>query len=69
MEIGSEVGWKWGNGLATGVVEEVHFERAEIESKSKIIVRNGTASDPAVVIRSSNGSLVVKLAHEIQKLK
>mgnify|MGYP000926002674 CR=1 FL=1 len=69
MKIGDEVGWQWGSGLAMGEVIEIHAKRAEIESKGKHIVRNGSNDDPAVVIRADNGSKVIKLAHEIQVVK
>jgi hypothetical protein len=65
---GTEVGWMWAESLATGVVLEIHPNRHEIISKGKHIVRNGTAEDPVLVIQHSKGSLVLKLAHEVQKL-
>jgi hypothetical protein len=68
IRAGSEVGWAWGQSIATGVVIEIHPNRHEIISKGKRIVRNGTPDDPAVVIRHTKGSLVLKLAHEIQEL-
>lgn len=66
---GTEVGWSWLGSVTTGVVLEVHHERCEIESKGKLIVRNGTHNDPALVIKHANGALVLKLAHEVQVLK
>jgi hypothetical protein len=65
---GSAVGWQWGSGIATGVVTEIHHARHEITSKGKVIARNGTNDDPAVVIKHDGGSLVIKLAHELQEL-
>ena len=69
MKIGDEVGWQWASGLATGTVEFISHERTEIESKGKHIVRNGTSDDPAVVIKHSGGSMVLKLQHEIKVIK
>ena len=68
IQIGSEVGWLWASSLTTGVVLEIHPDRHEIISKGKHIVRNGTKKDPAVVIKHSKGSLVLKLSHEIQEV-
>lgn len=68
IKVGSEVGWLWVNSLTTGVVLEVHNDRHEIISKGKHIVRNGTKQDPALVIKHTKGSLVLKLAHEVQEL-
>ena len=69
MKIGDQVGWQWGAGIATGVVLEVHTERTQIESKGKLITRNGRSDDPAIVIKSDNGSMVIKLRHEVQVVK
>lgn len=68
IHVGSDVGWPWGNSIATGVVIEIHKQRHEILTKGKRIVRNGTDDDPALVIRHDKGSLVIKLAHEVQDL-
>jgi Hypervirulence associated proteins TUDOR domain len=65
---GTEVGWLWAGSLATGIVLEVRPERHEIISKGKRIVRNGSTEDPALVIQHTSGSLVLKLAHEVQAL-
>ena len=68
IQVGDEVGWQWLNGVAMGVVLEVHPTRHEIISKGAHVVRNGTPEDPAVVIRHTKGALVLKLAHELQRL-
>lgn len=69
MKVGDQVGWQWGNGLATGEVIDIRHEKTVIESKGKCITRNGRDDDPAVIIRSDNGSKVVKLEHEVQVVK
>jgi hypothetical protein len=69
MTVGDQVGWQWGTGIATGTVVDVRHERTQIESKGKLITRNGRIDDPAIVIRTDNGSPVVKLAHELQIIK
>lgn len=68
VQVGSEVGWLWADSLATGVVLELYPHRHQIITKGKRIVRNGTAQDPALVIRHTKGALVLKLAHEVQNL-
>ena len=68
IKIGSEVSWIWGNGLATGIVQEIHPNRHQIISKGKLIVRNDTINDPAIVIKHPKGSLVLKLSHEVQQI-
>lgn len=66
MKVGDQVGWQWGSGIATGTVLELRPERTQIESKGKVITRNGQSDDPAVIIQGDNGSTVIKLAHEVQ---
>lgn len=68
IKAGSEVGWRWGNSVTTGIVLEIHHDRHEIISKDKHIARNGTKEDPALVIRHAKGALVLKLSHEVQEL-
>ena len=68
IEVGDEVGWLWIGSLTTGFVLEIHPSRHEIISKGKHIARNGSKDDPSLVIRHKNGSLVLKLLHEVQKI-
>ena len=68
IKIGTEVGWVWVNGLATGIVQEIYIKKHDIISKGKHIVRNGTINNPALVIKHSSDTLVLKLAHEVQEL-
>ena len=67
--VGDEVGWKWGSGLATGVIKEVRREKTTITSAGKNITRNGTNEDPALIINHKNGNQVLKLAHEVQRVR
>ncbi len=69
MKVGDQVGWQWGNGLATGEVREIRHDRTQIESKGKIITRNGRDDDPAIVIAGDSGSTILKLAHEVQVIQ
>ena len=66
MQIGDEVMWSWGVGVAHGKVVEVCPGRTHIESKDKVITRNGTPQNPAVIIRHNSGSLVLKLQSELR---
>ena len=68
IQTGTEVGWMWAGSLTTGTVIEVHAQRHQIISKGKLITRNGTQQNPALVIRHTKGSLVLKLQHEVQQL-
>lgn len=66
LKPGDEVGWRWGEGIATGVVVSVHTERTEIISKGSRIVRKGSTENPAVIIDHKSGNQVLKLASELQ---
>jgi hypothetical protein len=66
MKVGDPVAWQWANGIAEGEILEIHHERHEIDTKGKHIVRNGTPENPAIVILHTSGSMVLKLASEIQ---
>lgn len=68
ITIGTEVGWPWGNSIATGTVKEIHPNRHEIITKGKHVVRNGSEADPVLVIVNDNEVHILKLAHEVQEL-
>jgi hypothetical protein len=63
--VGSAVAWKWLGGRVKGVVEEAHFARVEREIKGKHIVRNGSPTCPAYLVRSVAGNLALKLETEL----
>ncbi|MDE0933730.1 MAG: DUF2945 domain-containing protein [Novosphingopyxis baekryungensis] len=63
------VEWDWGNGTATGQIEE-RFER---EVKRTIdgseITRKGDGDNPAYLIKQEDGDKVLKLGSEIRAKK
>ncbi len=67
MKSGDHIAWKWGNGLAQGVIKSVHYETTTIESKGKVITRHGTKDRPALIITHKSGNDVIKLASEVQR--
>ncbi len=68
VRVGDYVGWKWGYGVAQGKIVAIKHEKTQIESKGKLITRNGTPDDPAVIIEQTNGTKVLKLSRELQVL-
>jgi len=66
MKPGDYVAWKWGNGLAEGIIKSIHTEPTTITSKGKLVKRNGTSDNPAIVIKHKSGNDVLKLASEVQ---
>ena len=65
VKTGDIVHLKWAGSVAEGRVIEVISERAEILSKDKLIARNGTAKNPAVIIEHKSGNHVIKLKSEL----
>jgi hypothetical protein len=66
IAVGQTVWWKWINGFAEGVVTDIRPERTQIESKGKLITRNGSADNPALIIKHANGSMILKLLSEVK---
>ena len=65
IRIGNQVSWKWLNSVASGEIIGISYEKTQIESKGKLITRNGTKDNPAVIIKHKNGNLVIKLKSEL----
>jgi hypothetical protein len=66
IAVGQTVWWKWINGFAEGVVVDITPERTQIETKGKLITRNGTPDNPALIIEHANGTKILKLASEVK---
>lgn len=64
-KVGDRVAWPWLSGVAEGTVIEVIAERHQILTKGKLVTRNGTAKNPAVVMSHKSGNDVIKLASEL----
>ena len=64
---GTTVKWKWGSSWAEGKVTEVHQEDVSRTTKGEKITRHGTDDDPAYVIEQEDGTVVLKLSHEVER--
>lgn len=64
---GTRVRWSWGSSSAEGTVEEVHHETISRQSKGEKITRKGSDDDPAYVITQDDGTVVLKLASEVER--
>ena len=64
---GTKVRWKWGSSWAEGTVEEVRHEDVSRTSHGEEVTRHGTDDDPALVITQDDGTLVLKLEHEVER--
>ncbi|MFC7490714.1 MULTISPECIES: DUF2945 domain-containing protein [unclassified Knoellia] len=65
---GSKVRWKWGSSWASGTVDEVHHDDVERTTKGERITRHGSEDNPAYVIKQDDGTLVLKLASEVERV-
>ena len=65
---GTKVKWKWGRGTATGIVEDT-FDHAITHSIKGIkVTRKGKPDNKALYIKQENGSEVLKLESEVERL-
>ncbi|WP_066555357.1 DUF2945 domain-containing protein [Croceicoccus bisphenolivorans] len=60
------VKWSWGNGTATGQISERFEREVERTLKGSTITRNGSADNPAYLIRQEDGDEVLKLGSELE---
>lgn len=67
IRTGSEVSWRWGNGSATGTVQEIHRDSVSRTSKGETITRHGSEDNPAYVIEQADGTVVLKLRSELEE--
>jgi hypothetical protein len=65
---GTEVKWKWGDGHATGKVESTHEEEITRTSKGNEVTRKGSKDDRALVIKQEDGTTVLKLQSEVERV-
>ena len=65
---GTEVKWKWGNGEATGKVEETFTESVSRTFDGSEVTRKGTEDDKALFIKQDDGSEVLKLESEVERV-
>lgn len=66
---GQYVEWDWGNGTATGQIDE-RFERDVTRTiDGSEITRKGSDDDPAYLIKQEDGGKVLKLGSELRAAK
>lgn len=64
---GSKVKWKWGDGYAEGKVLKTYTSKITKSIQGTEVTRNGEEGNKALLIKSSNGSDVLKLESEVEK--
>ncbi len=65
---GSEVRWKWGSGHATGKVKETFSRNVTRTIEGNEVTRNGEKGNKALLISQEDGSEVLKLENEVEKV-
>jgi len=63
---GSKVKWDWGQGTATGTVQEVFTKSVTRTLKGSEVTRNGSEDTPAYLIEQEDGDEVLKLSTEVE---
>lgn len=66
-DIGTKVEWDWGEGTATGEVQEVYTQIRTLKIKGTDVTRDADEDDPAYKIEQSDGDIVLKSHSEIRK--
>lgn len=64
---GTLVRWKWGDGRATGTVQERHESEVTRTIEGNEVTRKGSSDDPALVITQDDGQEVLKLQSEVER--
>lgn len=68
IQEGSKVKWKWGNGTARGKVVASYTKSITKTIEGSEITRNGQKGNKALYIEQNDGSRVLKLESEVEKL-
>ena len=64
---GTKVKWSWGNGTATGKVEETFTEEVTRTIEGNTVTRHGEKGNKALLINSDEGSKALKLESEVDR--
>ena len=67
MRKGTPVRWRWGRSWAEGTIDEVHHDDVSRTTKGEEVTRHGSVDTPAYVIRQDDGTVVLKLASEVER--
>ncbi|WP_299337039.1 DUF2945 domain-containing protein [uncultured Psychroserpens sp.] len=64
---GTHVKWKWGNGTATGKVQETYTTKVTKTIKGSDVTRNGEGGNKALYIKQDDGDYVLKSESEVER--
>jgi len=66
---GSNVKWDWGTGTAEGKVIETYSKKITKKIQGSEITCNGEEGNKALFIKQKDGSEVLKLESEVEKIE
>ncbi|MBQ0733375.1 DUF2945 domain-containing protein [Aquimarina celericrescens] len=66
---GTKVKWNWGEGSATGTVEETYTKKVTKTIKGTEVTRNGEENDKALYIKQEDGDYVLKSESEVERVE
>ena len=64
---GTKVSWSWGNGRATGEVQESFTSKVTRTIEGTEVTRNADQDNPAYMLKQDDGSRVLKSHSELNK--
>nr|WP_321224807.1 DUF2945 domain-containing protein [uncultured Psychroserpens sp.] len=65
---GTQVKWKWGNGTASGKVQETYTKEVTKTIKGNEVTRKGEEGDKALYIQQDDGDYVLKSESEVNRV-
>lgn len=68
IQKGTEVKWNWGNGTATGKVQETFTSKTTKTIKGNEVTRNGEEGNKALYIQQEDGDYVLKSESEVDRV-
>jgi hypothetical protein len=68
IQKGSKVEWKWGNGTATGKVQETYTKDVTKTIKGTDVTRKGESGNKALYIKQDDGDHVLKSESEVEHI-
>ena len=67
IKSGTKVKWNWGNGTATGKVEQTYKKSVTKTIKGTEVTRNGEKGNKALFIKQEDGDYVLKSENEVKR--
>lgn len=64
---GDQVEWNWGNGTATGVVQQKYTQKHTLKIDGNDVTRDADEENPAYRIEQEDGQTILKKHSEVHK--